>query len=331
MAFYMKWRPGRPTVALGQAAIGINWPDEYYLSDVMYTDSEDMIDSKQLDVNVVTLKYKTKHDYLKYQTAEDIKLLENNDQESRKDPIKGDDLHTSAESKSLDSCQTFERESADKLSASDRVSGNCTEHQKEEYCKECREGDLPGMNQNVLKVVEESDQFNILKELYHFEAPKSSNKEELRQKQEKRAAQLSDLKNAITWCLEGDVGSAHTDTDNLPKSWQKMLGLIKDLKVSRAEPLNGELLHMAGEMTCNDEGDLFVSSDEEIGALMVQVQEVLSGIPKPTMVTIARSSLDDYCPKMQVGRIQELVIKMLNDLYTDVEVQKDYEEEINFL
>lgn len=41
-----------------------------------------------------------------------------------------------------------------------------------------------------------------------------------------------------------------------------------------------------------------------------------------------RSSLDDYCPKKQVGRIQELVIKMLNDLYTDVEVQKDYEDEI---
>ncbi|PIK36891.1 putative UPF0489 protein C5orf22-like [Apostichopus japonicus] len=174
------------------------------------------------------------------------------------------------------------------------------------------------------------DQFNILKELYHFEVPKSSNKEELRQIQEKRAAQLSDLKNAITWCLEGDVESTHTDTDNLPKSWQKMLGLIKDLKASSAEPLNGELLHMAGETTCDDEDDLphHVSSYEEIGALMVQVQEVLSGIPKPIMVTIARSSLDDYCPKKQVGRIQELVIKMLNDLYTDVEVQKDYEDEI---
>lgn len=73
-------------------------------------------------------------------------------------------------------------------------------------------------------------------------------------------------------------------------SWQKMLGLIKDLKASSAETLNGELLHMAGETTCDDEDDLphHVSSDEEIGALMEQVQEVLRGISKPIMVTIAR-------------------------------------------
>lgn len=72
--------------------------------------------------------------------------------------------------------------------------------------------------------------------------------------------------------------------------WLKVQELIEDLKASSKETLNGELIHMAGETTCDDEDDLphHVSTEEEIAALVKQVKMILSSQPKPVMVTVAR-------------------------------------------
>lgn len=335
---------------LKHGTIRIDWPDEYYLSDVMYAATEDMTDSKLLNLSIVTLQYQATHAYSKFQTVDDLKLLQGSHQEeesNEKASYHPDNDHPQDGSNlSSNSCRmgnvdrsTLRNSNVKNVEAKDECSKGCLP-QKNQAVMEAVQGAVSAgravildidldffSTQNPFKLEYTFDQYNILKELYQFEAPKSNDKEELRLLQERRAEQLSDLKNAITWCLQETSDS----TDDLPKRWQRMKTLVDDLRTNSKEPLNGELIHMAGETTCDEEDDLphHVSSEEEITALINRVKEVLSGIPPPVMVTIARSSEDDYCPKRQVGQIQELVVNMLRDLYTDIELKIDFETEIS--
>ena len=56
-----------------------------------------------------------------------------------------------------------------------------------------------------------------------------------------------------------------------------------------SEPLDAEMFHMAG-LTCDDNGELphHVSTEAEIDSLMVATETLLSRLPKPVMVTVAR-------------------------------------------
>ena len=56
-----------------------------------------------------------------------------------------------------------------------------------------------------------------------------------------------------------------------------------------SEPLDAEMIHMAG-LTCDDNGELphHVSTEAEIDSLMVATETLLSRLPKPVMVTVAR-------------------------------------------
>ena len=56
-----------------------------------------------------------------------------------------------------------------------------------------------------------------------------------------------------------------------------------------------------------------------------QVGELLSALPEPGAVTIARSSLDDFCPPHQVELIQTSVLDTLRPLYPRLRVNVKYE------
>ena len=55
------------------------------------------------------------------------------------------------------------------------------------------------------------------------------------------------------------------------------------------DPLDAELIHMAG-LTCDDSGELphHISTDAEIDSLVGAMKKLLSRLPKPTIVTVAR-------------------------------------------
>lgn len=58
------------------------------------------------------------------------------------------------------------------------------------------------------------------------------------------------------------------------------------------------------------------SSLEEIKVLIDQFKTFLHGILiPPTIITISRSSYDDYCPEHQVEDIQERVLDALKEIY----------------
>ncbi|GIY03935.1 UPF0489 protein C5orf22 homolog [Caerostris darwini] len=90
-------------------------------------------------------------------------------------------------------------------------------------------------------------------------------------------------------------------------------------------PPDPDVLNDAG-CTCDD-CDLphHVSTREEVRHLVEVVKTFLLEIPKPAIITIARSSRDDYCPPEDVNFIQDCVLEMLEEVYGCIEIQRDYE------
>ena len=94
---------------------------------------------------------------------------------------------------------------------------------------------------------------------------------------------------------------------NIQKSIQQNCG--------KAEKIDWKLIHDAG-CTCDDT-DLphHVSSNEEISILLRQSRLFLQNLGIiPTIVTVSRSSLDEFCPENQVEMIQAQMIDLLQIL-----------------
>lgn len=101
--------------------------------------------------------------------------------------------------------------------------------------------------------------------------------------------------------------------------WSKLIELVTEVKANyETSAIDWDLIYNAG-CTC-DTTDLphHKSTEAEIDQLIVAFKEFLNRIDgPPTIVTISRSSEDDYCPIDQVDMIQGKVLQALQDLYGD--------------
>jgi len=92
--------------------------------------------------------------------------------------------------------------------------------------------------------------------------------------------------------------------------------------------LDWEIVHDAG-CTLDNGQDLphHVSTDQQIQALVDKsLVAILKALPAlPTLVTVARSSEDDYCPPEAVEFIQDAVVAKLMELIPESDIKKDYE------
>lgn len=83
----------------------------------------------------------------------------------------------------------------------------------------------------------------------------------------------------------------------------------------KSQPIDWKQIHDAG-CTCDDT-DLphHVSSNEEISILLRQTRIFVQSIGiSPTIVTVSRSSLDDFCPQNQVEMIQSQIVEVLQSI-----------------
>lgn len=91
------------------------------------------------------------------------------------------------------------------------------------------------------------------------------------------------------------------------------------------EEVDWDLIHEAGQTFDDSELPHHVSSTAEIQAMIRQTEGLLNCLAKPpTVVTVARSSLDDYCPPHQVDEIEAGVLGLLHTLYRGVRVTRGY-------
>uniref|UniRef100_K1R958 UPF0489 protein C5orf22-like protein n=1 Tax=Magallana gigas TaxID=29159 RepID=K1R958_MAGGI len=165
-------------------------------------------------------------------------------------------------------------------------------------------------------------QYKILQELYRFQAPTSNSDEDIEACVVKREKELNHLKQEFlkfSQCSEPLLSH--------PKANQ-IKALVEDLQSCQTEggdAVNFDLLHEAG-CTCDDtELPHHVSNQEQMNLLVDATQEFLSHLKRPTIITMARSSQDDYCPPDQVESIQNSVLEILQDLYLEIELTVDYE------
>lgn len=85
------------------------------------------------------------------------------------------------------------------------------------------------------------------------------------------------------------------------------------------------MVHEAGQTFDDSELPHHVSSSVEIQSLLRQTELLLSWLGKqPTVVTVSRSSEDDYCPPDQVEEIQEGLLGLLHTKYRGLTIVKGY-------
>ncbi|XP_068605165.1 UPF0489 protein C5orf22 homolog [Brachionichthys hirsutus] len=177
---------------------------------------------------------------------------------------------------------------------------------------------------NPFKELYTQEEYAILKELYGFRGPgPDPDQDELQECVDRRVHQLEDLEAAFGDLLEDD-GEAAVGRWATRPGMAPLAQLVSSLKLRNPSP-DYEMVHQAG-LTCDSvELPHHISSDEEIDRLVSAAQLFLKALPKPKLVTMSRSSLDEYCPAEQVDSVQSRVLAVLERLYGPLDLHKDYE------
>lgn len=163
-------------------------------------------------------------------------------------------------------------------------------------------------------------QYQLLKKLYQFSKPKDSSHEAVKECVESRSKQLQELEKMFHILNK----NPKAPIDRSIQRWDILESLVKDLQVS-SDDVDYILVHDAG-CTCDDtELPHHISTDAQIDSLMQHADTIFSCLPQPTIVTIARSSEDEYCPPVQVDAIQQSLINVLTNHYPNIKTEKSYE------
>uniref|UniRef100_A0AAY3ZXD8 CE022 protein n=1 Tax=Denticeps clupeoides TaxID=299321 RepID=A0AAY3ZXD8_9TELE len=179
---------------------------------------------------------------------------------------------------------------------------------------------------NPFKEMYTEEEYRILQELYSFKKPAGElNEDMLCDCVDRRTRQLEDLEAAFADLLEDDSQETVERWAEKP-GMSSLIRLVSILK-GKTESPDYEMVHQAG-LTC-DYAELphHVSGEEEIQRLLLAVELILKALPKPTLVTVSRSSLDEYCPTEQVDHIQKSMLDILESLYGSLAIHKDYGSE----
>ncbi|XP_006634607.2 UPF0489 protein C5orf22 homolog isoform X1 [Lepisosteus oculatus] len=176
---------------------------------------------------------------------------------------------------------------------------------------------------NPFKEMYTQEEYCILQELYSFQKPcEDPDEDELLDCVERRVHQLEDLEAAFADFVEDDSEETLNRWADNP-GMKPLVKLIHSLRNRMGSP-DYEMVHQAG-LTCDfSELPHHISTDKEIDGLIEAVNLILKMLPKPTLITISRSSMDDYCPAEQVDSIQSRVLSMLKSLYGSLDIHNEY-------
>lgn len=327
--------------------IRVTSTDDYFLSDGLYVPDEQLENPKPLHLDVITVN-----------PMEDLGVLDRTNGESAAKKQKLDhntdtDIVTctttvasSSKALTFPSCEMTDSAKSneetlghDKMETCSDVSplflnNDCKcEHMKvaTEILQILQKGvayvldiDLDFFSvKNPFKEMYTQEEYQLMQELYNFKKPCSNaTEEDLVNCVENRIRQLEDLEAAFADFCEDDGEETLQRWASNP-GMESLVPLVHRLK-TRMEPPDYEMVHQAG-LTCDfSELPHHVSSEPEIDGLVQAVKRLLKNLPKPTLVTIARSSLDDYCPSEQVDVIQEKVLDVLRSVYGSLDVHLEF-------
>ncbi|XP_009869546.1 PREDICTED: UPF0489 protein C5orf22 homolog, partial [Apaloderma vittatum] len=314
--------------------------DHYFLSDGLYVPADQLENQKPLNLHVILINpteaSNRQEENGQVPSAKRLKLNTDDTAStaSASSSVAPGDLARSAPSQERKEGQNASAPNkAEMLSASSslRNSESPKKEVVEEVCQVLQKGDAYILDidldffsvKNPFKEMYTQTEYELLQELYNFKKPHSNATEEsLLDCVENRVHQLEDLEAAFADLCDNDDEETLQKWASCP-GMKPLVPLVHSLKTRMDSP-DYEMVHQAG-LTCDyTELPHHVSTEEEIESLIQSIKVLLKDLPKPTLVTVARSSLDDYCPSEQVDIIQEKVLGVLGSVYGMLDVHLDY-------
>ncbi|XP_023330378.1 UPF0489 protein C5orf22 homolog [Eurytemora carolleeae] len=178
----------------------------------------------------------------------------------------------------------------------------------------------------------EANLYSQLKELYTFKpVPKDLELEErislALELGENRSIMLNRLKSIFSFLAEEENLSTY---EGLGEEYIPRVSRIVD-NLRKHYPrldIDWNLVHDAGCTFDDSELPHHISSKQEIQTLLASTEKLIDYLgKKPTVITISRSSEDDYCPPNQVEDIQSGVLSLLQLKYSGVKIHHCYLDE----
>lgn len=173
---------------------------------------------------------------------------------------------------------------------------------------------------NPIRVLLGYEIYGRLKKVYEFKPPKSRAKNDINESLKSREKDLIAFKSILEEIEKGGnyQSHAHQIFDELKDIYERSVDEL-------GEEIDAALLHEFGCTTDDPELPHHISSDAEIISLLSSLEQYVSSLDNPpTLVTISRSSIDDYCPSNQVEHIQRCVVDTLQKIFRNAEVFYHY-------
>lgn len=169
-----------------------------------------------------------------------------------------------------------------------------------------------------LKMYEKGNVYADLKEIFFYEYSSDiQNPDEILKLTEKRLKQLNELENVFKFINDKNNLEGYKPSEIIKPKFDKIIKLVDKIKKEyEINEIDWMLIYEAG-CTC-DSTDLphHKSTDDEIKDLIDQFERFLKNLPVlPTIITISRSSYDDYCPSDQVEWIQKLTLETIKKVF----------------
>ncbi len=174
-----------------------------------------------------------------------------------------------------------------------------------------------------LDLYRNANAYERLKEIYKFDPPFNKDVAEIERCASSRRAQLNELRRLFKYIDE------HGSVEGAPNSvyLQSVSEIVNEIKKYYFD-VDWLLIHDMG-CTC-DTTDLphHVSDRECINQLIIVFNEFVKNISnRRAVITVARSSEDDYCPPEDVDFIQNEVLSSVAQHFSPLDVQLKYDEE----
>ncbi|NWI21184.1 CE022 protein, partial [Crypturellus soui] len=328
---------------ISTTTIRVTGTDHYFLSDGLYVPADQLENEKPLSLHVILINpteaLNSQEENGKAASAKRVKLSTDDTASTASvssSVIPGYLDHSSSSVKNRGIQNTSTQNGTETLSEGSAscplINSECPIREViKDICQALQKGDAYVLDidldffsvKNPFKEMYTQTEYELLQELYSFKKPhRNATEEGLLDCVENRVHQLEDLEAAFADLCDSDDEETLQKWASYP-GMKPLLQLVHSLK-SRMESPDYEMVHQAG-LTCDYvELPHHVSTEEEIEGLIRSVKALLTNMPKPTLVTVARSSLDDYCPSEQVDVIQEKVLDLLRSLYGALDVHLDY-------
>ncbi|CAH1154185.1 unnamed protein product [Phaedon cochleariae] len=173
------------------------------------------------------------------------------------------------------------------------------------------------------KIYDKADVYEALKKIFEYQPPSSKEDVLVFEAVEKRAKQMDELE-AMFKHLHSTRKMPEVEE---PSELHKMVDQLRKnlLENYKDQDIDWEFIFEAG-CTCDSSGlPCHISSMEELDMMFDSFKNFLEFIPKPpVIITMSRSTIDDYTPFESVELIQDTIIELLKDKFSCDEPKLDY-------